>query len=220
MGGGLLGKMLTRTLEATFDWLAPRGCIACDAPLGSSRAFCADCHTGAAGAMASGGSPPVFSAGPYAAPYTRAIQRFKYGGRTDLATQLGELVAAAAVLPLAAERPLVVAVPLHPLKLAARGYNQSALLARAVARNLQLPCAPLALVRLRHTAAQAASSRSERITQLAGSFAVRSTALVRERPVLLVDDVVTTGATLAACRQALASAGARVTALLAVARTL
>lgn len=102
---------------------------------------------------------------------------------------------------------VVVPVPLHPRRLAERGYNQSALLARAVAEQLDVPFAPRALERRRETAQQARLGRADRLANMAEAFDVRDALAVQSRNVLLVDDVLTTGATLLACRQALIAAG-------------
>ena len=104
---------------------------------------------------------------------------------------------------------VVVPVPLHPKRLAERGYNQAALLARAAARELGAPLEARALVRVRDTSQQARLGRTERLTNVERAFVARNPEAVRGRDVLLVDDVETTGATLAACRAALLEAGAR-----------
>ena len=104
---------------------------------------------------------------------------------------------------------VVVPVPLHPKRLAERGYNQAALLARAAARELGAPLAARALVRVRDTSQQARLGRTERLANVERAFVARDPKAVRGRDVLLVDDVETTGATLTACRAALLEAGAR-----------
>jgi ComF family protein len=98
-------------------------------------------------------------------------------------------------------------VPLHPARLADRGFNQAVLLARVVARHTGWPLLPRALARTRSTSAQARLGAADRKTNVADAFRVRSR--VEGLDVLLVDDVTTTGATLAACASALRRAGAR-----------
>lgn len=114
---------------------------------------------------------------------------------------------ASASLVRADEVDVVVPVPLHAGRLAERGYNQAALLARPVARVIGAPLACRALVRVRATERQASLDREARLANVVDAFACRGD--VRGRRVLLVDDVTTTGATLNACRSALAVAGAR-----------
>jgi predicted amidophosphoribosyltransferase len=100
-------------------------------------------------------------------------------------------------------------VPLHPRRLVSRGYNQSALLAAHVASELSKPLLPSALARKVDTLPQVDQSAHGRQTNVAAAFAVASPASIKGRMLGLIDDVVTTGATLGACREALLAAGAR-----------
>ena len=152
----------------------------------------------------------------YEGALASALMRLKWQGRDDLAAPLGGLLA-----PLLAEALLrcdvVTPVPLHPSRLRARGYNQAALLLQAALRAHPdaLPCRPVVAGLLRRTlATEPALAHGPRARQLRveGAFAVRA----RHQPalrtrglrVLLVDDVVTTGATVGACAAALRAAGA------------
>ena len=125
----------------------------------------------------------------------------KYGGRADVGAVLGELLLRVDLAPF----DLVVPVPLHPLRLAERGFNQAALVARPLTRT-GARFAPQALRRTRPTP-QRRASRAERLENVASAFAASSA--VRGARVLVVDDVVTTGATLSACCDAARAAGAR-----------
>ncbi|MBX3212928.1 MAG: ComF family protein [Labilithrix sp.] len=98
---------------------------------------------------------------------------------------------------------LAVPVPLHPRRLAERGYNQAALLAAPVARRLGIAFAPRALARLKDTPRQAALDREQRVVNVAGVFAARERSRLHGARVLLIDDVRTTGTTLARCADAL-----------------
>lgn len=138
-------------------------------------------------------------------PLARAIQGLKYGGRRQVAAALGDLMAAA--FPFAANG-VVVPVPLHPRRLRARGYNQSLLIARHLARRRGLPLAARALARVRFTRAQPGLGRAARAHNLTDAFQIRDAARIAARPVVLVDDVLTTGATANACAAALLAAGA------------
>jgi ComF family protein len=148
---------------------------------------------------------PTFGRLSYAGALAEAIRRFKYGDRPDLGGPLGALLAADA----AGLEPVdvVVPVPLHPRRLSERGYNQSTLLARPVARSLRAPLRAGALRRIVDTAAQARLGAAERRGNVMRAFAVPDPATVCGRRVLLVDDVATTGSTLGACATALVSAG-------------
>jgi ComF family protein len=153
----------------------------------------------------------------YGGPVAVALRRLKYGDRPDLAGPLGHLLRRAARdARLCAD--LVVPVPLHPARLAERGYNQAALLGAAAASELGAPLAATALRRTRHTPQQARLDRARRLENVARAFQVRDPGRVRGRRVVLVDDVTTTGATLAACAEALRAAGAASVQALVVAR--
>jgi ComF family protein len=129
----------------------------------------------------------------------------KYRGRAELGAILGELVAEL-VRPGAFD--VVVPVPTPVERLVARGYNPAALLARPVAQRAGSPCSALALMRPSNAIAQATLPRAARLAIPRGTFVVARPGDVVQRRVLLVDDVVTTGATLRACAEALRRAGA------------
>jgi len=103
---------------------------------------------------------------------------------------------------------VLIPVPLHPKRLRERGYNQSYLLARELGKLINLPIVDDCLIRQRHAPPQARTTTvEERRNNIAGAFACRDQRL-RDKPVLLVDDVSTSGATLDACAAALKAAGA------------
>jgi ComF family protein len=135
------------------------------------------------------------------------VHALKYGGRPGLADALAERIARA--LPAALAADLVTAVPLHPARQRERGYNQAWQLAVGLASRLGVPALEDVLVRVRHTPAQARLDPGRRRRNLEGAFRVREPRRYRERKVLIVDDVLTTGATLEACLGTLAEAGAR-----------
>jgi len=116
----------------------------------------------------------------------------------------------AAVSPRAGNSPvafdLIVPVPLHKTRIRQRGYNQSALLAQALARGVGIPLREDLLVRERDTHVQSLLAKEERLTNPVGAFAVR--AAIQQQHLLLVDDVLTTGATAGACAASLLAAGA------------
>jgi ComF family protein len=219
------GALLRALGEALLGLLAPPCCAACDEPLGQPAAFCAACASsllppGASVEPAHGERDlglAVVAFGAYGGALGAALRRFKYGSRPDLARPLAELARGAArQAGLRAE--LVVPVPLHPVRLGERRFNQATLLARRLARELGGRLAPLALARTRPTAPQAGLDRAARRRNVAGAFVAREPARIRGRSVVLVDDVATTGATLADCARALRQAGARQVIALVVAR--
>lgn len=205
--------MLSGLLDLLGDLLAPPACAACDAPVPRRRVFCPACA--ATVARLAPGAP--IACASYGGALATAIRRFKYDARPDLARPLGDLLRAA-VRAAAPRVDLVVPVPLHPGRLVERGYNQAALLGAPVARELHVPLAARALVRVRATAPQARLGRGARADNLEAAFRPSSAAISGAR-VLLVDDVTTTGATLAACAAALRAGGAREVVSCALARS-
>jgi ComF family protein len=199
---------LTTLAELLLSTLAPPRCAACDEPIAPQRAFCPPCAATlvcATGARMHGGCIAAFD---YGASIARAITRFKYEDRADLARVLAAM-ALRKRAELAAFAPeIVVPVPLHPTRLVERGFNQAVLLARPIAKSLGIPMAPRALVRTVATPRQALLARAARLRNVASAFHVLDAAAVRGRRVLLVDDVRATGATLAACTAPLLTAGA------------
>lgn len=155
-------------------------------------------------------STPPFTAvtalGVYEGTLRHAVHRFKYRGELNLDRPLGEMLAEA-LRPLCDEwRPdLLVPVPLHPRRLRQRSYNQALLLARELGRNLSLPVASQLLQRRHPTPPQRGLSARVRCHNLRGAF-VLGRPLAGER-ILLVDDVMTTGATATECTRTLLAGG-------------
>jgi len=190
--------------------LEPPWCDRCGVPVGSTSqpACCPPClhhppHFTSARAAAlyrpahPGLNPP--------APLAVAIQRLKYARQRTLADALGMLLAERYPFASAA---LLVPIPLHITRLRERGFNQAALLARRLGAARGLGVESRALVRTRATHAQPGLGAAARRANLAGAFALRAGAAVAGREVVLVDDVLTTGATADACAAVLAAAGA------------
>jgi ComF family protein len=158
---------------------------------------------------------------PYTGPVRAALHDLKYAGEQRLAVPLGAAVARRwSAVGVGAE--VIVPVPVHADRERRRGYDQAALIAAVAADGLRLP-AVRALERGRATIAQFELGREDRASNVAGAFRLRTgdpnaSAAIAGRWVLLVDDVVTTGATLAACGTALMAGGALAVSAIAVAR--
>ena len=144
------------------------------------------------------------------------IRRHKYGLDQSLAYALAECLGDQ--LPLDAEYDVVIPVPLHRGRLRWRGFNQAAMLAVAVAGRLGRPLDLSTLTRVRPTPPQTMQNRAERSKNLRRAFAVRRPARVANRRILLIDDVMTTGATADECARTLIAAGARRVDVLTLAR--
>jgi ComF family protein len=202
--------------------LGPPWCRRCGRPLEREAAACRDCPP-----------PPIAWARAfllYEGPVRRALMRFKFGGERSAADPLGAGMAGllrmasppavrgpppVAPLPEPAP-PAITWVPLGPSRRRARGYDQAELLARAVGRHAGLPVRRM-LARTRDTAPQARRAALDRRSSLMGAFRAAGKA---PSSVILVDDVLTTGATAATCAAVLLSAGAREVGLLTAARSL
>jgi ComF family protein len=147
--------------------------------------------------------------GPYEGVLRDAVHRLKYGGTRELARPLGEFMARAVREHVAYyTADILVPVPLTEEDFMRRGFNQAALLANVVSRELGIPTRAV-LAKVRRTPAQAGLARAARLTNLSGAFAlVGDEAVVRGRAVVVVDDVFTTGSTLSEAARVLRAAGA------------
>lgn len=211
--------------------IAPPFCARCGIPydpLAYGADICADCRDNRYH-----GPPAVEllrSVYTFSGPLREAVHRFKYQDKTALAEPLGELMHAF-LLNQSSDKPpipitgiaMLVPVPLHGWRRYRRGYNQSELLARSLGKLLSLPVEQ-PLRRTRHTAPQVKLSRKERQQNVRGAFTIDIAKLERSntprRPVLLIDDVCTTGATLNECAAVLKKAGVKQVYALTLARQL
>jgi ComF family protein len=231
--------------SAAIGLVYPPACIACGGATGEAHALCAACWRElrfierpfcerlgtpfpldlgpALLSPAAIADPPVFERARAVACYDdtarRVVHRLKYSDRLDLARALGGMMARSGA-ELARDADVIVPVPLHRTRLWWRRFNQSMALARVVARTHAKPCEPDLLLRVKRTKPQVGLSRNERGENLQGAFRVPVAAKPRlaGRRVLLVDDVLTTGATANAASRALLRGGAAAVDVLAFAR--
>ncbi|MEZ4407834.1 MAG: ComF family protein [Polyangiales bacterium] len=198
-----IARAVADTLTAVVDLVAPRACRGCDAPY-VTEALCAAC----ASTLEAADDPPEGVLVPWSheGPLARAIHRAKYGDDPAVARDLGAMLAPR-LAALRGEVDVVVPAPLHRSRLASRGFNQSAELSRAVAEALGARLDLSAVERARATRSQTTLDIEGREANVAGAFRVRAPKRLAGRRVLLVDDVVTTGATLRALGAAVEAAG-------------
>ena len=150
-------------------------------------------------------------------PVSEAIQQFKYHRNVSAGKLLAQL--AATHFPFVeAQYDVIIPVPLHLDRLRWRGFNQSLLLARSIGRTHQMRVDPFLLERSRPTVPQTQLKVSERRENVKGAFTVTIPERIQERQVLIVDDVYTSGATVAECTKALMRAGAQAVDVFTLAR--
>lgn len=224
-----------------LDFVLPPRCAACGTIVGTTHSFCDECwpkieFLGNSGCETCGrpleatdagqcapclAQPPIIARTRAAVAYdeiSRGIAiRLKYGRKVALARTMARFMA-----PLAdrkhAESTLLVPVPLHRWRLWGRGFNQSALVASALSRNLDIAENNLLLERTRRTPPLKGMNERQRRKTVAGAFRVTDKDEVRGKTIILVDDVLTTGSTAEACAKVLQRAGASRVELLCWAR--
>lgn len=228
---------------AFLNALLPPQCLMCGAVVDSAGGLCAACFSrftfAAAPQCEACGLPfetPVIDASLCAAcirqrpAFDRArsvfiydaesrglILKLKHGDRTDIAVHLARWMQRSGAT-LIAECDLIVPVPMPRWRLLMRTYNQAALLANALHRLTGKAAAVDALVRIKATPSQGGLDRSARQRNVARAFAVKAPVKIAGKRVLLIDDVLTTGATAEACAKTLRTAGATAVDLLVLAR--
>ena len=227
--------MATGTARWLANLVVPALCLSCQAPLGSLDALCGSCwrkvrfirpplcdrlgipmpyDTG--GPIVSGAAlanPPEWDRARAVAHFDPVVQGlihgFKYADRHDARRLFGRwLVSAGAEI--LADADVLIPVPLHRWRLLSRKFNQAGLLAQEVGRLSGIAHEPMALRREKATPSQVGQSAVERRRNLAGAFVVKpgDRPRIEGRKIVLVDDVITTGSTVAACARVLRRAGA------------
>ena len=223
---GLAGK-LPGQCAVCRAWPAQPVCGSCVARFGQPQPRCRRCALPVPDGVAECGRclrepPPLdacHAAVGYGYPWSALITQFKFHGQAGWARSFAALMRSAPAVPKALEAAdLVVPMPLARERLAERGFNQALLLARALAAS---KARPDVLLRVRHTRAQTALDRRGRLANVEGAFAVEPAlaAAVRARQVVLVDDVMTSGASVFTAAGALRRAGAAGIVAVVLART-
>jgi ComF family protein len=228
-----VAALLQTPLGAVFDLVLPPRCPACGVLVDGDGRFCPSCWQGlrflsppqcdscgepfaydlGAGARcnACDADPPVWHRARAALAYEEAARtallRFKLADKQHLGAMMVPHMARAGAA-LLGPQVLLVPVPLHRWRLWRRGFNQAALLARGLARAGHGTLAVDALVRTRATRPSVGLTAPERAANVRGAFIVASPGLVQGRDIVLIDDVLTSGATATACTRALLEAGA------------
>lgn len=201
---------------AKLDFIADPFCAACGFPFEfavDDKSLCAQCLA----------DPPPFTAARAALKYNDAsrslILGFKHGDQTHAVRAFIPWLRRAGAEMLA-QADYLAPVPLHPWRLIARRYNQSALMAKALAVDIEKPCLVDALIRVRATPSQGYLKAKERFKNVKSAFAVnpRYATTLKGKSIVLIDDVYTTGATAQECARMLIKGGAEKVFVLALAR--
>jgi len=220
--------------RAALDALYPPTCLACRAAVDGHGALCAECwrkmrfierpycdRLGTPFEQDLGpgllspqaiADPPVFARARAVArfedgPARRLVHRLKYSDRGELAQPMGCWMARAGA-ELLEEADAVTPVPLHRLRLWKRRFNQSAALAKVIAAQAGKPYEPFLIARVKATRSQVGLSRAQRADNMQGAFRAPPEASLRGRKIVLIDDVLTSGATANAAARALLRGGA------------
>jgi len=233
-------------LARTLDFIFPPQCLTCEALVPAHGTLCLTCWQGVKfidePMCYCCGQPFEYTIGERALcgecikelpPFARArsvfvydehsralVTKLKFSDQLYLATVFGPWLAKIGAEMIGMSN-LIVPVPLHYWRFVGRRYNQAALLAEALSKKTHLPVLPDALIRKKHTPPQTGLSRRQREDNVKGAFAInpRHKDTVKGKHILLIDDVLTTGATLSACARSLIKAGAMQVNVLTLART-
>lgn len=229
-------RLFSATFAALGNAVAPSLCLACHNRTAAHDALCAGCWQNVAFitpplchrlglplpfggeglqiSAAAAADPPPYERARAAAVFDGVVRElvhgFKYGDRHETRRLLGRWMTQAGN-ELLSDADLLVPVPMTRRRLIRRQFNQAALLARKISRSSGVPFDPFVLVKTKSTPTQVGSSAAQRTANVAGAFAVAPAMRdrVADRNIIVVDDVITTGATVGACARALRAAGAR-----------
>jgi ComF family protein len=233
----MLTTWLSFVQRALSDLFFPRTCPFCDSPdVGADSCLCETCQDsvrfltdsvchicglplpGVAGAEAATCGrcltrPPRYNRARYGTyyegPLKDALVRFKYRAALHNGPALSELLIQSFYRHFDdSEFDVIVPVPIHLNKLRHRGFNQALVLAQRLSTETSIPVNRTALEKVKDTLPQVGLTRMERLKNLKGAFGISKPAVIRDRRVLLVDDVATTGSTIAECAGTIASAKA------------
>jgi len=211
-------------LRAVLDWVYPIGCVICGRECSPALPLCTTCRRRlpffpdplcpVCGEFATpgrthddceshafGGLTRLWFAGLFDDGYRLLVHALKYERQLSLGEFMGRRLGRRILHHFAAgeSSPLIVPVPLHPRRHKERSYNQSAVIAAGLGRVTGIPIAEDVLTRVRKTKDQTKLSPRERVANVRGAFAVRQARRISGRYIVLVDDVMTTGATLNEC---------------------
>jgi ComF family protein len=198
---GLTGGICAGCWAAIRTWEEGQ-CQRCGSGTGSP--LCRDCL------IPGWGCQDIRTIGPFEAPMSEAIHMLKYSDARSVARRLGAMMAGRlSRSDRYRQADLALAVPLHEARKRERGYNQAQLLAEQLGKALGIPAPEGLIARAKHTKSQTTLNKEQRRRNVEGIFAVHNPDRIEGRSIILVDDVLTTGATIGSCGHALLAAGAK-----------
>lgn len=219
-----LSKSFQSILNSFLDFLFPPFCHICKEKMGNSKIVCEDClskiqHATSerietefnrkfrdAKIISEFCSLFVFEKDK---EFQTLIHTLKYDGKLYVGKFLGQLIAVELKEKLQSWNcDIIIPVPLHPVKRAERGYNQSDFIAKGISSILKIPVSTKILKRKRFTQSQTTMTLTERKENIEGAFSLRNGVSVTGKKIILLDDVITTGATISECGRVLLNAGA------------
>ncbi len=195
----------------------PPFCLKCSRHLdhGNHNGICASCHD----------HPPIFDEAwgmiRYEGMAKDLLHRFKFHDKTSLRHAFGDIIETFLThYSISFDRDsILMPIPLHPLRLRERGYDQALLLANAISSVTELPVLHSHLIRVRNTPHQTGLNQKERFTNITGAFKIKPSSTVQNKKIILVDDLLTTGATVNEAAKALKAGGANKVSVLTLAIT-
>lgn len=228
----MVGAQILNLKEALLDFVLPPHCIVCRTHLSPPQKiicdicweslailpypFCPNCKSFLEKSLFCEGCRDqtslgaVRSLGTFDDYYQRLIHGFKYQQKTTLGKRLGQTLGERLVEDkIAARFDCMIPVPLHPARKRERGFNQSEILASEISEVTDLPMLKKVLKRIKNTKDQTKLSPQERMENVRGAFSLKNPEQIEGKRVILVDDVMTTGATLGECASVLLEAGAK-----------
>lgn len=217
-------KFFWNLFNPFLDFIYPPFCLACEIKLDSNAPVCESCwetlqkrsrirrHTGDDFTYLEDPlyMDDVITFWEYSTVIERLIHSVKYEGFKRLGRLLGILAAECLLEGLSPRKAdMIIPVPLHPVRQRERGFNQSRIYAEQISQYADIPMNPKILHRIRYTKTQTELTASERQSNMRDAFKVTSSSEIQDKTVILIDDVITSGATINSCAKACLTAGAR-----------
>ncbi len=208
-------RIIKEFYEGGLNLLFPPFCLLCDIRLENGNdLICSNCYQNLP--KIDKKLPPfpplekIYSPLSYSEKTSQIIHHFKYNNKSSIGKQLGKIIAEyLSNFPIIKEIDLIIPIALHSRRERERGFNQSNLLAEVIAEYLHIPLSTKSLKRIRYTTSQTNLNPEQRRHNVAKAFQIVKPELIKNKSILLIDDVYTTGATMSACAEELYKVGAK-----------